>query len=92
MDAEDVEAGSGVMLDREAVERRLDELQRESEVRRAELRALAAELPEATSRRALVRSMVGSIVHAPDRRLVAKRAVLKLLRTPSDLIHRLRSR
>ena len=88
------EAGTGVdaALDRDEVERRLDELQRESEVRRAELRALAAELPEATSRRALVRSMFASVVHAPDRPLVAKRVVLKLLRTPSDLFHRLRTR
>jgi hypothetical protein len=70
------------------LEARLDELQRESEERRAELRALAAQLPVVTSRRALVRSMVGSIVHAPDKPLVAKRVVLKVLRTPGDLARR----
>jgi hypothetical protein len=71
-------------------EARLDELQRESEQRRTELRAIAAELPEATSRRALVRSMFGSIAGAPDKPLVAKRLVLKVLRTPSDLVRRAR--
>jgi hypothetical protein len=75
-----------------AIEARLDELQHESQERRAELRALAAQLPEATSRRALVRAMAGSVVHAPDRPLVAKRVVLKLARTPADLLRRLRSR
>lgn len=92
MHADDVDTGAEQALDRAVVERRLDELQLESEVRRAELRALAAELPEATSRRALVRSMFASVVHAPDRPLVAKRVVLKLLRTPSDLYQRLRTR
>ena len=74
-----------------AVQRRLDELQQESQARQAELRALAAQLPEATSRRALVRSMVSSVVHAPNRPQVAKRVVLKIARTPSDLLRRWRS-
>jgi len=92
MHADDVETRGDAEFGRAAVERRLDDLQRESEERRAALRALAAELPEATSRRALVRSMVSSVVHAPNRPLVAKRVVLKLARTPSDLLRRLRSR
>ena len=79
-------------VDVAAIESRLDELQQESERRRAELRSLAAQLPEATSRRALVRAMAASVVHAPDRPLVAKRAALKVLRTPADLIRRLRAR
>ena len=79
-------------VDVAAVEARLDELQRESEQRRAELRALAAQLPEATSRRALVRAMAGSVVDAPDKPLVAKRMVLKVLRLPADGIRRLRAR
>jgi hypothetical protein len=74
------------------IEQRLDELQRESEQRRAELRALAAQLPEATSRRALVRSMASSVVHAPDKPQVAKRVFLKVVRTPVDLVRRSRAR
>ncbi len=81
-----------ISTDPSDIEARLDELQRESQARRAELRAIAAELPAATSRRAVLRSMAGSIVHAPDKPLIVKRAVLKVLRTPSDLVRRARSR
>ena len=91
MPADQVENSGEAVIDPETVQARLDELLRESEERRVELRALAAELPEATSRRALVRSMVASVVHAPDRPLIAKRVVLKLVRTPSDLYRRVRS-
>ena len=79
-------------VDAAAIHARLDELQRESEERRAELRALAAALPAATSRRALVRSMTLSVVRAPDKPLVAKRVTLKILRTPLELLRRLRAR
>jgi hypothetical protein len=72
------------------IEQRLDELQRQSQARRAELRAIAAELPEATSRRALVRSMVRSVAAAPNRGTVIKRVGLKVLHTPADLVRRLR--
>ncbi len=75
-----------------AIEARLDELQRESEVRRSELREIAAALPQATSRRLLVTQMARELVHAPDRVSVAKRAALKVLRTPTDVYHRLRAR
>ncbi|HUF98863.1 MAG TPA: hypothetical protein VMM60_12110 [Ilumatobacter sp.] len=74
-----------------ALEAQLDELQRESEARREELKALAAAMPEATSRRLLVKQMVSELVHAPDRTSVAKRAILKVLRTPTDLVRRVRS-
>jgi len=74
------------------MEAQLDELQRASEARREELKALAAAMPEATSRRRLVKQMVSEIVHAPDRTSVAKRAILKVLRTPTDLVRRVRSR
>lgn len=70
------------------IEARLDELQRESVQRRAELREIAAALPQATSRRLLVKQMTREIVTAPDRASVAKRAVLKVLRTPTDLYRR----
>jgi len=85
-------ADSTVRIDNPAIEAQLDQLQRESQQRRTELMALAAALPEATSRRALVKSMIGSVVHAPNRPLVAKRVVLKLLRTPADMLRRLRAR
>jgi hypothetical protein len=74
------------------IEARLDALEAESKARRAELKAIAAALPEATSRRALFRSMASDLRHAPDRTLVAKRVVLKVLRTPSDLLRRARHR
>lgn len=74
------------------IEQRLAALEEESRARRAELRALAATLPEATSRRALLRSLATDLRHAPDRTLVAKRVVLKVLRLPSDLLRRIRSR
>ena len=77
-------------VDVAAVHARLDELQRESEERRAELRALAAELPAATSRRALIRSMAAGVVRAPDKPMVAKRVGLKMLRTPIELLRRIR--
>ncbi len=74
------------------MEAKLDELQRASDARREELKALAAAMPEATSRRLLVKQMISEIVHAPDRSSVAKRAILKVLRTPTDLVRRVRSR
>lgn len=73
------------------IEQRLDALQRASEDRRAELRAIAATLPEATSRRAYLASMARSVASAPDKPTVAKRVVAKLLRTPVDLVRSLRS-
>jgi len=75
-----------------AIEARLDELQRESEARRAELREIVAALPQATSRRLLVRQMVRELASAPDRVSVAKRGALKVARTPTAVYHRLRSR
>jgi cell division septum initiation protein DivIVA len=73
------------------IEARLDELQRESQERRAELRALAADLPQATSRRAVLASMVRSVRDAPDKPVVVKRVVLKVLRAPADIVRSLRS-
>lgn len=75
-----------------AIESRLDELQRESEQRRRELREIAAALPQATSRRLLVTQMTRELLRAPDRVSVAKRAALKAARTPTDVYHRVRSR
>ena len=76
--------------DLDDVEARLDALQEASQERRAELRAIAAELPHATSRRAYLSAMVRGIAGAPDKPTVAKRVLLKAVRTPIDLIRSLR--
>jgi hypothetical protein len=73
-----------------ALEAELDELQRESEARRTELRALAAELPAVMSRRALLRATVGDLRAAPDKRGILARGVRKLGRAPRALWRRLR--
>lgn len=75
-----------------AIEAQLDDLQRESEARRRELRDIAAALPQATSRRLLVTQMTRELVRAPDRVSVAKRAALKVARTPTDVYRRARTR
>ena len=50
-----------------SVEERLDELQRQSEQRRQELREIAAQLPAGLSRRAFLRSMAADFRHAPGK-------------------------
>lgn len=77
-------------MTRQAFEVQLDALQHESQARRAELQAIAVELPDATSRRALVISMFRSLGAAPNKADVGKRLVLKVLRTPADLVRRAR--
>ena len=66
----------------------LEELRAESRRRQAELRQLAAALPPAQSRRQLVAQMFSDLAHAPDKAGVARRVVVKILRTPVDLIRR----
>ena len=68
-----------------SIEERLDELQRESEQRRQELREIAAELPAALSRRQLLRAIVVDIRRAPARGSIASRAVTKAARAPGQL-------
>ncbi len=68
-----------------SIEERLDELQRESEQRRQELREIAAELPAALSRRQLLRAIVVDIRQAPARGSIASRAVTKAARAPRKL-------
>ena len=63
-----------------SVEEQLDALQRASEERRAELREIAAQLPEALSRRAVLRRIAGDLRHAPDKGDIAGRAVRKARR------------
>jgi len=64
------------------VEELLDELQRESEQRRVELREIAAQLPAAMSRRALLRAVAADFRHAPDKGAIITRAVRKIGRAP----------
>jgi hypothetical protein len=64
------------------IEERLDELQRESELRRRELREIAAQLPAGLSRRALLRSMAADFWHAPGKLDVVSRAARKAGRAP----------
>lgn len=80
--------GSDGMTD---IEARLDELERESQERRAALRELAADLPAATSRRAYLSAMVRGVANAPDKPTVVKRVLLKIVRTPVDLVRSRRS-
>jgi hypothetical protein len=64
-----------------SVEEQLDVLQRASEERRAELREIAAQLPEALSRRTILRKIAGDIRHAPEKGDIAGRAARKLGRS-----------
>ena len=70
------------------IEARLDELEAESKARRDELKALAAALPEATSRRMYLTAMAKGIATAPDKPTIVRRVVMKVLRTPTDLVRR----
>jgi hypothetical protein len=71
---------------------RLDELEAESSARRAELRAIASELPAAMSRRAILRSLASDLRHAPGKRVVAERAARKLARAPRSAARRIGER
>jgi hypothetical protein len=73
-----------------SVEEQLDALQRASEERRAELREIAAQLPEALSRRTILRKIAGDIRHAPDKGDIAGRGVRKVGRTAGQAVRSLR--
>jgi hypothetical protein len=68
--------------DREALLRRLDELEAQSNARREELKAIAAQLPETISRRALVRAVIDDLRYSPQKGAIAKRAAYKAARAP----------
>jgi len=72
------------------VEELLDELQRESEQRRVELREIAAQLPAAMSRRAILRAVAADVRHAPDKRDVVTRALRKVGRGPRTALNAIR--
>jgi len=81
------DAGS---VETDSVEAQLDRLQRESEERRAELRAIAAELPEARSRRQVVATMARDARVNADIGAIVTRAFRKLARAPRAIGRRLR--
>jgi chromosome segregation ATPase len=66
-------------------ERVLSDLKNEALARRAEVRALAEELPAAMSRRAVVSGLLRDLVHHPDKAGVMRRAMAKLGRAPRKL-------
>jgi hypothetical protein len=74
-----------------AIEQQLDDLEAQSRARQAELRELAAALPAAMSRRMLVKQMLHSVRDAPDRGTVVKRTANKIVRTPAELLRRVRN-
>jgi hypothetical protein len=73
----------------EGVYAELARLEAESEARRNELRAIAAQLPAALSRRALLRSMATDLRTAPNKPEIAWRLVRKLVRAPRAAVRRL---
>lgn len=82
--------GTQVGESQDSVEEVLDRLQRESEARRAELRAIAAQLPEARSRREVIATMARDARANADVGDIVKRAFRKLVRAPQAVGRRLR--
>lgn len=76
------------MGDSESMSAILDDLQRESDRRRAELRDIAAQLPATMSRTALLRAAVSSVYRAPNKPEMFGRAARKLARAPRALARR----
>lgn len=71
------------------IEAQLDLLQQESEQRRTELRAIAAQLPETRSRRVVLTTMVRDFRTNADLSDIVSRALRKLGRAPRALLRRL---
>jgi hypothetical protein len=79
-------------LDPLEVEARLAALERASEERRAELRAVLDDLPAALSRRALVAAAITDARAAPDKGAIVSRGLRKLGRIPAAVWRRGRTR
>ncbi len=79
-------------LDPQDIEARLDALERASDERRAELRAVLDDLPAALSRRALVTAAITDARAAPDKGAIVARGVRKLGRIPGAAWRRVRAR
>jgi chromosome segregation ATPase len=74
----------------EEAESEIAVLRDEALVRRAEVRALAEQLPLAMSRHALVRGMLRDVRNHPDKSGVVRRGVRKLGRAPRKALRLLR--
>lgn len=72
--------------------RQLALIEAESNVRREELRRIAAELPATVSRRALVRSMVADLRHSPNKGAIVRRGTSKVLHAPLHAAKRVQLR
>jgi hypothetical protein len=68
----------------------LDDLQRESQARQDELKAIAALLPATVSRKATLKAAVHDLRRAPNKGMIVTRGFRKLLRIPSGTARRLR--
>ena len=67
-------------------------IEAESNVRREELRRIAAELPATVSRRALVRAMVADFRRSRNKRAIVRRGVSKVLHAPLHAAKRVQLR
>jgi hypothetical protein len=67
-------------------------IEAESNVRREELRRIAAELPATVSRRALVRAMVADFRGSRNKGAIVRRGVSKVLHAPLHAAKRLQLR
>lgn len=79
-------------LDPTEIEARLDALERASDERRAELRAVLDDLPAALSRRALVAAVISDARSAPDKGAIVTRGLRKIARMPGAAWRRARAR
>jgi uncharacterized protein (DUF1501 family) len=80
---EELEAANAELRRRvELAEATIDELRAEALVRRAQVRALAEELPVVMSRSAMLRAMAADARRHPDIAAVVRRGVRKLGRAP----------
>ena len=68
----------------------LNDLQRESQARQAELRAIAAQLPATVSRTATLKAAIHDLRRAPDKGMIVTRGFRKVLRIPHGIVRRLR--
>lgn len=82
MPADDPTPGATVPVEDPAIVSALDELQRRTAQRRAELAKIAAALPATISRRTVLRSIVADIRQAPNKTDIAGRGLRKLGRAP----------
>ena len=67
-------------------------IEAESNVRREELRRIAAELPATVSRRALVRAMVADLRGSGNKGAIVRRGVSKVLHAPLHAAKRVQLR